>query len=733
MDIQQLKQYDFVEAFGVYCAGMIQSIPKSSAKYQALWEAITNSFESLLEKNAPDSYLKIRFFYANDLLKDSFDFVKLEVEDNGSGFNDESFSRFLQLKDNRKSFRNRGSGRIQLLHVFDEANYISIYKQNAKCYKRSFMLSAKANFLQKNAIVYYKTTEEIEEQPDVTTVICTGLKDCSEYKKCKVGEFKEILKDHYFVYLCSIRDKMPRITIEIYHNEQLIESETLTKDDIPQEDTTLTFSIERAKYNNKSKKIEYLDEVENFQVRCFKLEKDHVKKNKIALISKDEVVDGIKVEFDLLRPEDVIANQRYMLFITSDYLDDIAGDTRGTLQLPSMKDLIGKNSDFDKSKSYILIDDIARSTNREFKQYYPEIKEKEDAYLNNLDELKRMFLLNDETMEKLKGKLGVNISTEDILKSFYFADSDLAAQMDARLKDIVDGLHKLNPTASNYKNDLMNKVNSMVSIIPQQNKVDITRYVARRKLVLDVFEKALDRELSVQQDGNRNIDEKILHNILFQQSSEDTLNSDLWLLNEDFIYFNGTSEERLFNIKLDGENIFRDEFSAIETEYLCSLGEDRRKKRPDVLLFPAEGKCIIVEFKNPSVNVSDYLSQINKYATWLGMYTKPQFDFATFYGYLIGESIEKIDIKAADANFKESYHFKYFFRPSCNIFRGESKPDGNLYMEIIKYSVLLERAKTRNKIFIDKLTQRSKGQDIADIKQLSYAEEEKEQLKLDLE
>lgn len=329
--------------------------------------------------------------------------------------------------------------------------------------------------------------------------------------------------------------------------------------------------------------------------------------------------------------------------------------------------------------------------------------------------------------------VGVNISTEDILKSFYFADSDLAAQMDARLKDIVDGLHKLNPTASNYKNDLMNKVNSMVSIIPQQNKVDITRYVARRKLVLDVFEKALDRELSVQQDGNRNIDEKILHNILFQQSSEDTLNSDLWLLNEDFIYFNGTSEERLFNIKLDGENIFRDEFSAIETEYLCSLGEDRRKKRPDVLLFPAEGKCIIVEFKNPSVNVSDYLSQINKYATWLGMYTKPQFDFATFYGYLIGESIEKIDIKAADANFKESYHFKYFFRPSCNIFRGESKPDGNLYMEIIKYSVLLERAKTRNKIFIDKLTQRSKGQDIADIKQLSYAEEEKEQLKLDLE
>ena len=132
-------------------------------------------------------------------------------------------------------------------------------------------------------------------------------------------------------------------------------------------------------------------------------------------------------------------------------------------------------------------------------------------------------------------------------------------------------------------------------------------------------------------------------------------------------------------------------------------------------------------------NVSDYLSQINKYATWLGMYTKPQFDFTTFYGYLIGESIEKIDIKAADANFKESYHFKYFFRPSCNIFRGESKPDGNLYMEIIKYSVLLERAKSRNKIFIEKLTQKSKKQEVESAKQLLCTEEVQEQLKLNLE
>ena len=36
----------------------------------------------------------------------------------------------------------------------------------------------------------------------------------------------------------------------------------------------------------------------------------------------------------------------------------------------------------------------------------------------------------------------------------------------------------------------------------------------------------------------------------------------------------------------------------------------------------------------------------------------------------------------------------------CHYFRRE---DGSLYTEIIKYSTLLERAKLRNKIFIDKL------------------------------
>ena len=58
------------------------------------------------------------------------------------------------------------------------------------------------------------------------------------------------------------------------------------------------------------------------------------------------------------------------------------------------------------------------------------------------------------------------------------------------------------------------------------------------------------------------------------------------------------------------KKIFEKEFSEEDKRYLNSLGEKRLSKRPDVLLFPEENKAIIIEFKAPDVNVSEYLTQI---------------------------------------------------------------------------------------------------------------------------
>jgi len=317
--------------------------------------------------------------------------------------------------------------------------------------------------------------------------------------------------------------------------------------------------------------------------------------------------------------------------------------------------------------------------------------------------LKNMFLLDESVLKAMT--ISLEDTEEKILERVYVADSKTIAKKDAKIKKYMDRLDTLDPTDPQYENKLNSITSALVKAIPLQNRASLTHYVARRKLVLELFERILDRELEAQKTGIRNIDEKLLHNLIFQQSSDNPDESDLWLINEDFIYFKGSSESRLCDVKIDGNKIFKRECSEEEDRYLCSLGENRATKKPDVLLFPDEGKCIIIEFKNTNVNISQHLNQINFYASLIRNCTEYQFQLDTFYGYLIGESIESRDVRGCDGDFVESYHFGYLFRPRKIIVGEDGRRDGTLYTEVIKYSVLLDRARRRNATFIKKLTE----------------------------
>ena len=157
------------------------------------------------------------------------------------------------------------------------------------------------------------------------------------------------------------------------------------------------------------------------------------------------------------------------------------------------------------------------------------------------------------------------------------------------------------------------------------------------------------------------------------------------------------------DITVNGHKLFKDELSKEEEEYLFAGGENRTAKRPDILLFPDEGKCIIIEFKTTEVNVSNHLHQINKYAAWIQNYSNDSFRMNAFYGYLIGENIIPGDVLAADPYFQNAYHFDYLYCPYRPVPDIEGNRKGSLYREVIKYSTLLKRAIRRNQIFIDKL------------------------------
>lgn len=86
------------------------------------------------------------------------------------------------------------------------------------------------------------------------------------------------------------------------------------------------------------------------------------------------------------------------------------------------------------------------------------------------------------------------------------------------------------------------------------------------------------------------------------------------LLEDQYLYFEGCSEKELNKIKINGTNLLKKKLTEEEQAYKLRQEKDVGTRRPDVLLYPAEGKCIIVEFKAPDVEVSQHLDQINRYA-----------------------------------------------------------------------------------------------------------------------
>lgn len=69
------------------------------------------------------------------------------------------------------------------------------------------------------------------------------------------------------------------------------------------------------------------------------------------------------------------------------------------------------------------------------------------------------------------------------------------------------------------------------------------------------------------------------------------------MINDDFIHYKGISESELRNIKVENELFFREDLTKEELEELTAYNRDKLGNRPDILLFPKEHKCIIIELK----------------------------------------------------------------------------------------------------------------------------------------
>lgn len=704
------KENQFIKVEGVYLPTILKEIKKHENPIQSFFEAFTNSLESIkINKqkkgiNEVDSVISLNMYFSKNILSEK-EFKKFIIEDDGIGFNNEQFTRFATLKDNRKGFHNKGSGRIQYVHCFGRCEFNSVFEEDGKCFERSFSISKSSAYLDKDSVIKHHYTKEIEAKKSGTVLILSDLLNPDDAKKLtiSINNLKIELLKRYLRYFCSHREVLPRIVLNEYVDETLTNTIEITKDEIPVPDKTEPFKVNYSTILAQNEEITKLEETEDFELLSFKIKKTDLDKNSIFLVSKDELVDNkdFKLNFKSLSPDESLEDIRYLVLISSNYLNAKDCDTRGDLSIVKRENFHKSDDLFSLGRKEILFEDIKDNVDEIIDRIYPEISKKSIEKLDKISEIKKLFLFNDELLQNLN--IGINDTEDQIIHKLHIAESKISAKRDTEIFNQINSLKNLDPADKNFDVNLTTTIEKLTKEIPIQNRTALTHYVARRKIILELFEKVLDRKLLVQNDGSRNNDEQLLHNILFQQSATNPNSSDLWLINEDFIYFKGTSEKQLSKLEINGEKVFKDKFTEEEQRYLSSLGENRTIKRPDVLLFPEEGKCIIIEFKTPEANVSEHLTQIDLYASLIRNYTEDKFQITTFFGYLIGESIEPRDVMGRVSRYEHSYHLGYLFRPSENVNGFDGRSNGSIYTEVIKYTTLLKRAKKRNEIFIEKL------------------------------
>lgn len=692
-----------------YPALMRKHIAKHGTSLQPIFEAVSNSFEA--SKNEDDK-ITISLSFSQPGLAGVRTLLSLSIADTGHGIQEEDLCRIQRLFDDSKGYNNFGSGRIQYLHYFDKTDIHTIYEQDGKMYSRRLVMSMKFYKLH-HSVLWIGEPKEVDSETKTGTIVTfftlLSENDKTYYNELTTEGLKETIWNHYLGRFCIQTPHCPEVHFREYifdvHNKQA--DCHITNADIPKHEFLSTFDVKYTKLERSGKFVK-MAKKETFTLQSFKLPLKIQKSNEVLVMSKGEAVGNSGLHFPLVANSPKVDDCYRLFLLSSNYFTRKDTDLRGNLLLVSSDKLKKEKNAYNEEPEDVLIEDIEKSTIDRISDYYVSIKNSKEDAENRLHELIERYSLDEATVNTLVKDPTVPAIT--VFKEVFCKQAEDKAKTYDMLNKVYDSLIELDPSDSNFSTVLKEKINKVSNLIPEINKMELLNYTSKRKVVLLLFENIIKKRLLVQDKKSkktgRNTDnsETLLHHVIFPKKSKDTINSNLWIINEDFIHFNGVSESEIGALTYNDKEILRDNLTETELkqlkEYRNQLG-----KRPDIFLFPEERKCIIIELKSLSVDITKYLSQVKTYASLLREFAKEEFLIDEFYCYLFGEDFSFEEVRRAEADFNEDFthNFLYYEKPN-GVYGGPNRTNAKIRYEIYKYSTLLEKATLRNKIFTDKIS-----------------------------
>lgn len=660
-----------------------------------MFEAIVNSIQSIYLSKIKEGYIEV---YINryseqteiDFKDNSINRVQeiksIIVSDNGAGFNNKNMTTFGKAYfTNKIALGCKGIGRFSWLKMFESVDIESVFEEQGQKYKRYFLYSL-PNGINKES---YRT-ELVNKDTELKTIVkLVGLKD--KYlldSRQKIETIAKKILEHCFYYISA--DNAPKIVIKGYDNEN--------KDKHPK--TICINDLYKTLYSNNvvDEKVEIKNK--EFNIKHIKLfdtagEDNHrvyfCGNNRMVLSDTVKNITKLNNLEEKIQDTDSENKFYYLAYISGKYLDDNTDPDREgftfahketSLDIPdyiSLSDI--KNGISNNLISYIApyldivqknkMERIAKVVNEEIAQYNYLLDEDENFF----DDIS---LYADKEDIKKKIKIKHIIKRDEVNKNF----EDFVKETDLNLIE--------------NNNEYEERLKKFVKEIDDIGRADLAEYVARRKVILEYYEKYLDWN----KENNKPYKEEFIHNLIYPMGA--TSNEipyekhNLWIIDDKLAFSDFISSDKAFSQLNNIKSESNDRADLLfDSKKIFSNNDNTDLDTVTIVEFKRPERDDYTDKDNPISQIYNYIDEIKE-----GKVRKSTgrpisvINNVKFYCYIICDITKKIESFAKKANFVEMPDGNGYFLFSNNY---------NAYIEIISFNKVLDDCKKRNNILFKKL------------------------------
>lgn len=666
------------------------SLPLTSALLP-LFEAIVNSIHAIEEAGISTDDGRIAITILRNAKQESLDLddakkrgpdarediVGFRIDDNGIGFNDENMESFRTLDSEHKVQKGcRGIGRLLWLKAFKQVRVESTYRAGATMRLRTFIFSAVGGV----------TNEKDEAAPDgvsiKTSVFLDGFNArYRDYARKTPKTIADATVEHCLWYFIR-KDGAPVI-------ELLDDGEVILLNDVF--DTHMHSSAVPETISIKER---------SFDLIHVRLRSNSLSTHAIAFCADNRLVTEEKLSGKLPglhgKLTDADGEFVYSCYVSSDFLDECARPERTGFEIvDSVEGLLADTEIGLNDIREAVVERAKAQLAEHLEENLKRSKEKVTKFVSTKAPRYRPILSRIPETE-------LNIDPDISDKELELALHKQFAKIEREL--ISEGHDILSQTQAPPDDQYRERLDSYLAKAEDIKKSDLASYVSHRRVIIDLFEKAIEKG-----DQGNYIREDLIHSLIIQMrkdSSELPMGScNLWLIDERLAFHDYLASDkplRSMPITASGDGKEPDicVLNVFDKPILVSEGTRLPPASIEIVEIkrPMRNDAKAGEDHDPIEQAIDYLERIRQggVKTSTGRpIPSLQSNVIPGFCYVLADLTPSFEKRCRiHHNLKRTSDGQGYFGYKDNV---------NAYVEVISFDRLINMAKERNRAFFDKL------------------------------